>query len=168
MQAIICCFSFHILQTFHSSLHLTFGLLQVPQTPLVKITDITYSCQTQWFPPRPHLTGLSAAVDRAGITLLPESLSLASTYTTLPGFSLTPGLLLLTLLCWHLLLLELQHVGRNIPGSDLGPSLSLPHLLLLPIWSVQQYVPAHSFSYHLPNILLVTKCSQIYFSHPVL
>lgn len=67
----ICCFSIHILLTFLNLLHLIVGPFQVAKVPLVKHPQLLYPSVSSC----PHLTGPSAAVDRVGITLPPETLS---------------------------------------------------------------------------------------------
>lgn len=70
--SIICCFSSYILHTFSQVIPSDRCALQIPQTPLVKITNNIHSCWTQWFPPCPHL-GSQASGERAGIVLSPET-----------------------------------------------------------------------------------------------
>ena len=65
------------------------------------------------------------AVDRAGITSFLKHCLLPPLTPLWLVSLLSQRLLLLTLLCWHLLLLEVQHAGRIIPGSDSVPLLFL-------------------------------------------
>lgn len=71
---ISCCFPFHILLTVPNSFHLIVGSLHVPQTLLVKHAQLLNPGVFS----EPHMTELSAGVDKIGITLLPETPSLAS------------------------------------------------------------------------------------------
>lgn len=117
----IGCFSFHILLTFLASLHLIVGPFQVAQIPLVKHPQLLYPA----VPSCPHLTGPSAAVDRAGITLPPKTLPHASPQNTHSAWLLahprgspnSPSLACPPLRTF---------TGRkDCPGSDLVPFLSL-------------------------------------------